>query len=136
MLHILRTFYMGKRTYFTLIYFATNSTQLYKHTAFYFIFYYPYVYLVNIFSQVILTWYFSPLLQSGSPFHFPSSGSHREQEGHLLVSFSPTRQPKCPQALPTGHAFQPFHHICCPPPNAFKYLNLNCGAQNCTQYSR
>ncbi|KAK4816220.1 hypothetical protein QYF61_013458 [Mycteria americana] len=35
-----------------------------------------------------------------------------------------TRQSQGPQPLLTGHAFQPFHQLCCPPLDAFKDLHI------------
>lgn len=38
--------------------------------------------------------------------------------------FLQTRQPKCPQHLLTGHAFQPFDQFCYPFLDALKYINI------------
>ncbi|KAK4815415.1 hypothetical protein QYF61_001403 [Mycteria americana] len=38
--------------------------------------------------------------------------------------FLPTRQAQSARPLLTGHAFQPFHQLCCPPLDAFKDLHI------------
>ncbi|KAK4815837.1 hypothetical protein QYF61_008440 [Mycteria americana] len=38
--------------------------------------------------------------------------------------FLPTRQTQSARPLLTGHAFQPFHQLCCPPLDAFKDLHI------------
>lgn len=67
----------------------------------------------------------------------PSQEVVKSNEAFCLPFFLQTRQPRCPQALLTGHAFQPFDQLCCPPLDAFNSTSFFCcGAQNSVHDSR
>ncbi|KAK4811354.1 LOW QUALITY PROTEIN: hypothetical protein QYF61_027583 [Mycteria americana] len=51
-------------------------------------------------------------------------GAVESNEVNPQPPFLQNKQAKSPQLLLIGHAFQPFHQLCCPPLDAFKDLNI------------